>query len=117
VLDKSTVVRLVTRSVEDLAVVDELEPYGADVETRGLLNPIEGIEVGIPPVKVLDTTIELVFVNRPRVLDDGEIPEDPVPGRKDVTPEAVSVRVIWEVRTVVVRSSLEELEDKADGGV
>lgn len=101
----------------ETATVDELEPYGADVRTRELLNPMDRVEVGTPPVKVLDISREVVFVYRPEVLDDGKIPEDPVPEGNVVTPELVTVWVIWEVTIVVVRYSLEELEDEADGGV
>lgn len=61
--------------------------------------------------------MELVFVYRPDELDEGKMPEDPVPDGNEVKPDVVTVSVVREVTTVVLRPSLEELEDDVDGSV
>lgn len=54
---------------------------------------------------------------RPDELDEGKMPEDPVPDGNEVKPDVVTVSVVREVTTVVLRPSLEELEDDVDGSV
>lgn len=56
-----------------------------------VLNPFDGLDVAVPSVKVLDTSIEDVFEYRPDELEVGKISEESVPVGMDVTTEVVTV--------------------------
>lgn len=64
---------------------------GVDV----VLNPIGAVDdVAVPSVRVLEISAEDVLEYKPEELEDGNIPEDPVPVGMAVMPEVVTVWVI-----------------------